>query len=114
MLERRKLKRRHLIYYLRVFDRNNDRLVGHVVDITGEGAMLISEEPIETDTVFQSRMVLPEGIEGSREIAFDAKSVWCKKDTNPNYYATGFQLLNAAPKDVDTIERLIVDFGFRD
>ena len=114
MLERRKLKRRHLIYYLRVFERNNDQLIGHVVDITSEGAMLISEEPIETDTVFQCRMVLPEGMEGSREITFDAKSVWSKKDINPNYYATGFQMLKAAPKDLDTVERLIVDFGFRD
>ena len=114
MLERRRLRRRHLIYYLRVFDRNNDALIGHLIDITSEGAMLISEDPIETNTIFQSRMVLPEEKQGSREITFDARSVWCKKDINPDYYATGFQLLNAAPQDVEVIEWLIEKFGFRD
>ncbi len=114
MQEKRKLKRRHLIYYLRVFDENSDQLIGHLVDITTEGAMLISEEPIKANTVFQLRMVLPAGIEGNKPISFDAQSIWCHKDVNPNFYASGFQLLNPAPEDVEVIEWLIDEFGFRD
>lgn len=114
MHERRKLKRRHLIYYLRVFDRNNDRLIGHLVDITTEGAMLIDEDPVEINTIFQAKMVLPEKVEGSREIAFDAECVWCRKDVNPDYYAIGLQLRDISPKDVEIIEYLIDEFGFRD
>ncbi len=114
VLNKRKLKRRHLIYYLRVFDRNSGQLIGHLVDVTTEGVMLISKHPIETNTIFKSKMVLPKGIEGSKEITFDAKSIWCKKDVNPNFYATGFQLLKSSPEDIKLLERLIDEFGFRD
>ena len=57
MNEKRKLNRRHLIYYLRVFDRDTSILIGHLVDITAEGIMLISEDPIETDNIFQLKML---------------------------------------------------------
>jgi hypothetical protein len=43
MPEKRKLKRRQLIYYLRVLDRDSGALVGRLVDITTEGVMLLSE-----------------------------------------------------------------------
>ena len=114
MAEKRRLKRRHLIYYLRVFDESNDQLIGHLVDITTEGAMLISEESIRPNTAFQLRMVLPTGIEGSKPVAFNARSIWCHRDVNPNFYASGFELLNPAPEDLETIERLIDELGFRD
>ena len=114
MPERRKLQRRHLIYYLRVFDRNTDQLIGHLVDITPEGVMLISEDSIETDIIFQLRMVLSAKIEGSRQITFAAKSIWCKKDINPDFYDTGFQLQKVEPKDIEVIKCLVDELGFRD
>lgn len=36
----RTLKRRHLIFYLEVFNEDNDELLGHVVDITTKGIKL--------------------------------------------------------------------------
>jgi len=112
--ERRGLKRRHLIYYLRVFDRDLDRLMGHLVDVTSEGVMVISEHPIQAERTYRMGMVLPEGPEGNRQIAFRARSIWCQKDVNPSFYAAGFQLLNLPQKDVETINWLIDEFGFQD
>ena len=90
MAERRELKRRHLIYYLRVFDRNTDKIIGHLVDITTEGLMLISEGPLETDAIFELRMDLPSEIEGVRKMDCLAHSRWCRKDDNPDFFNTGF------------------------
>ncbi len=44
--EKRKFRRRQIIYYLRVFDQSTDQLLGHLVNITSEGAMIISENQI--------------------------------------------------------------------
>ncbi len=44
--DRISIKRRHLIYYLRVWNNKEDKVLGHVVDITTEGLMLISEQEI--------------------------------------------------------------------
>jgi hypothetical protein len=58
----RSLKRRHLIYYLRVFDRSSGKLVGHLVDVTTQGMMLISEAPLPDEAEFELRMDLPPGL----------------------------------------------------
>jgi len=114
VLEKRKLKRRHLIYYLRVFDRNTGDLIGHLVDITPDGILLISEHYVETNQIFQLKMVLPAEILGMEQLHFDAKSIRCQKDTNPDFYNIGFQLQKVARNHFFVIEQLIDDLGFRD
>lgn len=110
----RKFKRRHLIYYLRVYDRKAGVLIGHLADITTDGIMLVSEAPIKTEADFNFKMTLPAEIEGNRDISFDANSIWCKKDVNPDFYATGFKISNIENRDIELIEILIDSFGFRD
>lgn len=115
MLEdRRKLKRRHLIYYLRVFERGTGRLLGHLVDISTEGLMLLSEEPIETDQVFYFRMNLPTEIRSSAHVTFNARSIWCKPDNSPDFYATGFNFEEVTTEDIRVIEKLIETYGLND
>jgi hypothetical protein len=114
MSEQRRLKRRHLIYYLRVFDAKTEQLIGHLVDITTEGVMLISESPKVTGVDYDLRMVLPTEIVGKKEINFSAQSIWCRKDINPDFYATGFRLIDMEQEDRHTVEWLIDQFGFRD
>ena len=111
MVERRRLRRRHLIYYLRVFNHNTGRLMGHLVDLTEEGIMVISEAPIETDVLFQLRMVLPEELDSRKELDFKARSLWCKKDLNPDFYDTGFQLIDVSAGDARLLENLIQTFA---
>lgn len=42
MEERRKLQRRHIMFYSRVFDRKTGGLLGYLGNITPGGAMVIS------------------------------------------------------------------------
>lgn len=114
MVEKRRAKRRNIIYYLRVFDRKTDRLVGQLVDITTSGMKLVSEDSIEPDTSFQLRMVLPEEIDKKKEIAFEVRSMWCKRDINPDFYSAGFEFEDISTEDLNIIKNLMYDFSFRD
>ncbi len=114
MENKRKLKRRHLIYYLRVFDYDTKDLLGHLVDITTEGIMLISEKPIPQDKNYRLLMTLPREISGVTEVSFQAKSKWSQKDVNPDFYDTGFQLSDIDERHAHIIERLINDFLFQE
>jgi hypothetical protein len=114
MENKRRLKRRHLIYYLRVFDVTNGQLVGHLVDITKEGLMLISELPLINEKQYSFRMVLPAEILNKAELTFVATVIWCKKDVNPDFYATGFRMVSIADEDMTIIESLIHRYGFND
>ncbi len=112
MKERRQFKRRHLVNYLRIFDRNVDGLIGHLSDISRKGIRMISEDPVEVNATFQFRMYLPAQIEGVEEIVFDARSVWCSPGTMPNTYESGFELLKISPEDLEIAQRLVQDYGY--
>lgn len=112
--DRRKIKRRYLMYYSRVFDAHTQILLGHLVDITPLGAMLISEKPIETDIDFRLKMELSHDIADKRYLEFESKSLWCRRDIDPSFFNTGFELINVSAEDNAIIKRIVESYGFRD
>lgn len=112
--EKRTLKRRHLLYYLEVFNKENDEVLGHVVDITTRGIKLVSEYPIETKQNFKLRIKLPKQQFLETSFWFEAMSLWNKKDVNPSLSVTGFQALNLGKEASGTITKLINLLGFKD
>lgn len=114
MEERRKLRRRHVIYYSRVYERSTGELIGHVIDITPEGIKLISEQPISINTHFHFRIDLPDEIMGREYMFFEAVSIWCTEDVNPDFYNTGFRVGNMEAQDIVFLNRMIDETGLRD
>jgi hypothetical protein len=114
MKEKRKLKRRYLLYYARVFDQEHNDLIGHLADITTEGAMLISEQPLETDQIHCFKLELSADVSEQPYLAFSARCLWCQPDINPEYYSSGIQLLDLSAGQVAIIERIVAAYGFRD
>ena len=110
----RKLSRRHLIVYLRVYDRGSDALLGHLVDITCSGLMLMSEQEIPVDRVCRLRIDVGEGHGRRGYLDLDARSVWSRRDVNPSYVDTGFELIEPSEHARSSIENLILDLGFAD
>jgi hypothetical protein len=113
MYNKRKLKRVHLIYYLRLFDNETNIQVGHLVDITTEGIMMINEEPVPMGKNFSFKMQLPGNITGREEINFKARCLWSRKDFNPDFYVSGFTIEEISSKEVKTITALIHQYGFK-
>lgn len=113
MRKKRRVKRVHLIYYLLVFEKDTDRLLGHVVDVSTEGMKLMSKEPIEEGTEFDVRMVLPDELgESSRQLAFRARCAWCNQNVYSDFYGAGFHIENIDAADVRLIRRLVDEFGY--
>ena len=111
MLERRSCKRVHLIYYLGVFDKKTDKLLGYLADITPENAMIISEKPIEPDKDYQLEIeTISESYKGKR-ISVDARSIRCGSDENMEYYDCGFKFLKINPEDFDEINNIAAKLG---
>ena len=102
----RSVPRRHLIYYLRVFDTATGALMGNLVDISTRGIMLVADQPIESGKAFHLKMVLPDTVEGSKEVEFVAESRWCQNDTNKDFYDAGFELIDPQPEFMDAMDRL--------
>lgn len=112
MRENRHLTRWRLIYYLRVFERDSGKLLGHVVDITVEGMMLVSAEPIEIGRDFDVHMALPAPDGTPREIAFRVHSLWKGEDVNTDFHDTGFRLVDPSEDAILAIREVIEDLRF--
>lgn len=112
--ELRQLKRRHLIYYLEVFDRTTGKLLGHLVDLTVKGMMLISKEEIPAGQTFSLRMIMPEEYCPEREVGFTATSTWCGQDVNPDFYSIGFNTPDLDERTRHLFRVLINRIGFND
>ena len=118
MTEKRKLERKNFIRDIEIIDRNGPvdeggelPVLGDLADITVEGVMLVSDEPIAEKTVFQMRIVLPEEIEGKEIIEFDAESIRCNETIHDSIYTTGFLITKLDEDNHAIINKLISEFA---
>ncbi|MEN8200451.1 MAG: PilZ domain-containing protein [Thermodesulfobacteriota bacterium] len=112
--EKRRITRRHLVFYLRVFDGMSSRVLGHMIDISQSGLMLLSDEPVAVNEEHRLRMGLPWEIAGSEEVVFNAVSRWCRPDENPDFFMSGFQIQDIDNEAQELIRFLIDEFGISD
>lgn len=114
MDDRRKVKRRFLLYYMRVYEGVTRRQIGNLVDITPQGMMVLSEDPYPEGTTIPLRLEVTEDVADKPFLEFSAHSLWSKPDITPNCYNIGFEILDLEPEDAKIIQRIIDIFGFRD
>lgn len=112
--DQRQVARRHLVFYLRIFDGMSSRVLGHLMDISPKGLMLLSDEPVAENEEYRLRMRLPKEVSGREEVVFEAVSRWCRQDENPDFYVVGFQIKDMGSETKESISHLIEEFGFSD
>jgi hypothetical protein len=112
--EKRQADRWYLVFYLRVFDGMSHKILGHLIDISEKGIMLICDNPVEVNEDYRLRMRLPNQMKESDEIIFSATSRWCKPDVNPDFYLVGFQIYDLDPTTRGFINNLIKDFSYNE
>ena len=106
-------KRAHLIYYLNIIETDSGANFGHLADITPKGIMIVSESPIPVGKEFSFRMQLPNKISERDDVSFRARCLWCKKDYNPDFYISGYKIVDVASQEIEKITDLIKSYGFK-
>lgn len=105
--DKRDLKRHYLIYYLRVFNRETGEVLGHLVDITTKGVMILRDSPIDVGGNYSMRLRWRSN-DGKLRIAdFEGICRWSRPDVNPDFYGAGFAITSASPEHIEAIRTLI-------
>lgn len=99
--DRRKLERKSLLFYLRVLEGSENEVLGHLVNFSSAGLMLLSDAEVIVHKKYQLRLRLPAFTCERSELVFDAFSRWCHKDVNPEFYLTGYQVEELESSDED-------------
>jgi len=103
MIERRRQLRYQPEDLLMVFDRLTDRHLGGLANLTHDGAMFITQEPVDISTVVSCRVELPDQVLERDQLIFDAECVWCKRNTDRGWYESGYRLTNVSQQDRDIL-----------
>ena len=109
--EKRRFDRKQLYFYLRVVHDRTGALAGYLGDISTEGIMLFSRESAELNTVFRFRIKLNEEFGMEEDLIFDAESLWCEKDANPEFFIIGFRFMEMDQARIDIVAYLIKKYG---
>ncbi len=108
---KRDLKRHYLMFYLRVFNRDTGEVLGHLVDITTKGVMIMRETPVETGKEYNLRLRWRDAADKLQIADFSGVCRWCHPDVNPDFYGAGFAITIADESHVKAIHSLIEDLG---
>jgi hypothetical protein len=111
-LNRRSLRRRTLKGVVNVVNRLNEQVIGRLVNITTEGLMLVSAKPLETDTLYQVVLALPEQVNGVQEILLGMDCLWTSPaDPKADMYWSGCHIIDLSDEMFEHLSALIEEFG---
>lgn len=110
MSESRKHTRGQTNDYFIAYNTDTGQAIGRLRNLTPEGVMLISGDPVAVPTTIPCRMSLPQLIEGCREIYFAVESRWCRENTRGGWYEVGCCFQDVPEKSKRVIEVLVQEW----
>jgi len=113
--ERRKYKRRNLIFYIPVIETGAHRTLGRIADISPKGFKLDSEYQIPLEKDFHLGLNTTPEIADIDFIGFVARSKWCQADAiEPCQYYVGFDIIDIDPHAAEIVQCIVDKYGAQD
>lgn len=113
MDDRRRLPRKYLIIYSRVFEQSLGKLLGYLSDLSEQGAMIIAEEPLDVNATLSLRFDLPDPkIFHAHNLMITARVARCEMDISPAFYDIGLEFLNVTPEQRLIIQKMMEAYEF--
>lgn len=113
MINRRKLDRWRANTNFAIHERETEKFLGHLADLSIDGMMIIGTEPIEPESTNQLRINFASAINDVQYIDLDAECIWCHKDSLSDHYGTGFRFKYIPPDKLELIDSVIQDPAFQ-
>lgn len=110
MSEKREHKRALLVSYLDIQDAAINKEIGYLVDISHGGMMLISKNPIPVDSDMSLIIRIPEEIDETKALNVTAKSLRSIKETDLDYFSTGFRFNELTSDDLSIVDNIVAAF----
>ncbi len=107
MSDQRNQERRRTSDYFIVYDQETNELIGRVIDLTIDGAKMISEMPVPAPRVVQCKLVMPRMIGRYRNLYIQAECKWCKKNHRLGWHEAGYEFVDISEENYNIITELI-------
>ena len=112
MADSRRQNREIINYYLQVMDGDNNVLLGYLLDVSENGLLLQSHEPLsEPGHVCNLRLVLRQPVDGESELNVAARAVWSRKQPGSVFHHSGFEFQDPDARARRVIQHLMEQFA---
>jgi hypothetical protein len=92
--------------FFNVYSRVSGLTIGHVVDISSTGMLIITREKIEKGTTLNLRVELPDNVSGMESMSISARCVRQQESESGEYYYGGFDFIDMKPKYVEALRMI--------
>ncbi len=110
MQEQRQSPRKVADQVLEIHDQVTGNTLGCIVNISAEGFMLLSQEPMLIGTEYQLNLIDPSS-QDRQSTTFRAEAVWSTEASHPESFWSGFRITEISSEDVRYIDRLILEWN---
>lgn len=90
-----------------VTDRAANCEFGRLVNISEEGMMIMTSEPVAENTIFQLSLGFCNEDGESDPIEIGVECLWCKESNNQDQFWAGFYIIDISEQGQERIRRLI-------
>jgi c-di-GMP-binding flagellar brake protein YcgR len=113
--DRRKEPRKKLMAFTPVYDQDKGILLGYIRDLTLQGALVIGEKKLNTNTQTTLAIELPGGLPGitTTRMKISARVARCEVDESSQTYKIGFEFTEVRPGQTEIIQALLERYHFR-
>ena len=111
-MDLRKVNRICLVFYLQVFDGLSNKILGHLINMSDKGVLLMTDETVELNEDHRLRIRLPAFVRDGDEVFLQGTSRWCRKEPGRDQYFTGFQIHDLDTSSEKIVSNLIKDLGY--
>lgn len=105
--QQRSLERHGVTDAVDVYDSLRDVYLGRLVNIHGKGLMLMGDQPLDEDKLYQLDLHLPRSINGHQTIHLGVDCLWTRSAGYNGKHWAGFAIIDLSPAAAKDIDELI-------
>ena len=94
---------------IKVVDRQTGKTVGQLVNISEDGLMLLSSEPIPENSIFQLSLEFAANSASAADgpVMIGVESLWSNSSSDQSQHWVGFYIIDISEQDLEHIRKLI-------
>jgi len=87
--------------------RQTTRDFGRLVNISEEGLMILTFEPVAENSIFQLSLAFCDNEDACDPIEIGVECLWCSQGNNEGQFWAGFYIIDISEQDQERIRRLV-------
>lgn len=97
--EQRQHPRKLLTGTMNIMDTDGTQVAGRVTNLSLEGFMLLTRDPVSPGQVSRLKLAVPETDHDLGHVRFTARCIWCQKSSFSDDYGAGFHIEAITPEN---------------